>query len=95
MATNLTPPVRSEWQPYAWVVEKEMKKVAEVEAKAVYKVEEEAQLEKWKQEELDKIARKAVAIDKLKVDRQVQLTEKDHRRAAQAVGLCTLNSFDP
>jgi hypothetical protein len=67
----------------AQVSEKERKKVAEVEAKKVYKVEEETQLEQWKQEELDKIARKAEAIDKLKVDRQLQLVDKDRRRAAQ------------
>ena len=67
----------------AQVVEKEMKKVAEIEAKKLYKAEEEAQLEVWKQEELEKIKQKAVAIDKLKLDRQAQLEDKERRRQAQ------------
>lgn len=67
----------------AQVAFKEQKKLDEIAEKKEYKVQEEKLLEQWKQEELDKMVKKAEAIDKLKVDRQIQLEDKERRRQEQ------------
>ena len=67
----------------AQVVEKQLKAVAEVEQKKVYHSEEVAQLERWKLEELQKVTQKNIAIDKLNVEREAQLTDKARRKAEQ------------
>ena len=68
----------------AQVAAKAAKKEEAKRAVLAEKAEQEAQLEKWREEELAKLSKRAAATDRLLDDRRAQIEDLHARKAAQA-----------